>query len=72
MTITAWAVQRYRSATSSGVRNLLPAITTSVIPMGIVTRTVRALTGDILSQDFVEFQIILGCPDAIEPGAGLE
>jgi peptide/nickel transport system permease protein len=26
----------------------LPAITTSVIPMGIVTRTVRALTGDIL------------------------
>jgi len=33
---------------------VLPAITTSVIPMGIVTRTVRALTGDILSQDFVE------------------
>ncbi len=33
---------------------MLPAITTSVIPMGIVTRTVRALTGDILSQDFVE------------------
>ena len=32
----------------------LPAVTTSVIPMGIVTRTVRALTGDILSQDFVE------------------
>ena len=28
---------------------VLPAITTSVIPMGIVTRTVRALTGDILS-----------------------
>ncbi len=27
---------------------VLPAITTSVIPMGIVTRTVRALTGDIL------------------------
>src|SRR5260370_1111627 len=27
---------------------ILPAITTSVIPMGIVTRTVRALTGDIL------------------------
>src|SRR6187401_571663 len=34
--------------------NCLPAVTTSVIPMGIVTRTVRALTGDILSQDFVE------------------
>jgi peptide/nickel transport system permease protein len=33
---------------------LLPAITTSVIPMGIITRTVRALTGDILNQDFVE------------------
>ena len=33
---------------------ILPAIPTSVIPMGIVTRTVRALTGDILSQDFVE------------------
>ena len=33
---------------------ILPAITMSVIPMGIVTRTVRALTGDILSQDFVE------------------
>ncbi|WP_244066522.1 ABC transporter permease [Bradyrhizobium sp. Ce-3] len=33
---------------------VLPAITTAVIPMGIVTRTVRALTGDILSQDFVE------------------
>ena len=33
---------------------ILPAITTSVIPMGIVTRTVRALSGDILSQDFVE------------------
>jgi peptide/nickel transport system permease protein len=30
---------------------ILPAITTSVIPMGIVTRTIRALTGDILSQD---------------------
>jgi peptide/nickel transport system permease protein len=33
---------------------ILPAITTAVIPMGIITRTVRALTGDILSQDFVE------------------
>ncbi len=33
---------------------VLPAITTSVIPMGIVTRNVRALTGDILSQDFIE------------------
>lgn len=33
---------------------ILPAVTMSVIPMGIITRTVRALTGDILSQDFVE------------------
>jgi peptide/nickel transport system permease protein len=33
---------------------VLPAVTTSVIPMGIITRTVRALTGDILNQDFVE------------------
>jgi len=33
---------------------ILPAVTSAVIPMGIVTRTVRALTGDILSQDFVE------------------
>jgi peptide/nickel transport system permease protein len=33
---------------------VLPAITTSVIPMGIITRTVRALTGDILNQDFVD------------------
>lgn len=33
---------------------VLPAVTTSVIPMGIITRTVRALTGDILHQDFVE------------------
>jgi peptide/nickel transport system permease protein len=32
---------------------ILPAITMSVIPMGIVARTVRALVADILSQDFV-------------------
>ena len=32
---------------------ILPAITMSVIPMGIVTRTVRALVGDLLSQEFV-------------------
>ncbi|HYF56352.1 MAG TPA: ABC transporter permease [Salinarimonas sp.] len=32
---------------------ILPAVTMSVIPMGIVARTVRALVGDILSQDFV-------------------
>ncbi len=33
---------------------VLPALTSAAIPMGIITRTVRALTGDILSQDFVE------------------
>ncbi len=32
---------------------VLPAITMAVIPMGIVTRTVRALVGDLLSQEFV-------------------
>ncbi|WP_296578642.1 ABC transporter permease [Phreatobacter sp.] len=32
---------------------ILPAITMSVIPMGIVARTIRALVADILSQDFV-------------------
>ena len=33
---------------------ILPAVTMSVIPMGIVTRTVRELVGDILSQEFVD------------------
>ncbi|KAA0124353.1 peptide/nickel transport system permease protein [Methylobacterium sp. UNC378MF] len=33
---------------------ILPAFTMSVIPMGIIARTVRALVADILSQDFVE------------------
>ena len=32
---------------------LLPAITLSVIPMGIITRTVRALVADMLAQEFV-------------------
>ncbi len=32
---------------------LLPAITMSVIPMGIVARTLRALVGDILNQEFI-------------------
>src|SRR5258708_6696802 len=32
---------------------ILPAITLSVIPMGIISRTVRALVTDILSQEFV-------------------
>jgi peptide/nickel transport system permease protein len=33
---------------------VLPAVTMSVIPMGIVARTVRALVADILSQEFVQ------------------
>ncbi len=32
---------------------ILPAVTMSVIPMGIISRTIRALVADILSQDFV-------------------
>ena len=32
---------------------ILPALTMSVIPMGIVARTVRALVADILAQEFV-------------------
>lgn len=36
------------------VRHLiLPALTMSVIPMGIIARTVRALVADILSQEFI-------------------
>ncbi|HMR31138.1 MAG TPA: ABC transporter permease [Geminicoccaceae bacterium] len=33
---------------------ILPAITMSVIPMGIISRTVRALVADILAQEFVQ------------------
>ncbi|AWN38084.1 ABC transporter permease [Methylobacterium radiodurans] len=33
---------------------ILPAVTMSVIPTGIIARTVRALVADILAQDFVE------------------
>ncbi|MDB5758220.1 MAG: oppB [Burkholderia sp.] len=32
---------------------VLPAVTLSVIPMGIITRTVRALVADMLDQEFV-------------------
>jgi peptide/nickel transport system permease protein len=32
---------------------ILPAITMSVIPMGIIARTVRALVGDILNQEYI-------------------
>lgn len=33
---------------------ILPAITLSVIPMGIITRTVRALVAEVLAQEFVQ------------------
>ena len=33
---------------------ILPAITLSVVPIGIVSRTVRALVGDIFHMDFVQ------------------
>jgi peptide/nickel transport system permease protein len=33
---------------------VLPAVTTSVIPMGIISRTVRALVADVLDQEFVQ------------------
>lgn len=33
---------------------ILPSITMSVVPVGIITRTVRALVADILAQEFVD------------------
>jgi peptide/nickel transport system permease protein len=47
------------------VRHLiLPAVTMSVIPMGIVARTVRALVADILSQEFITGQRAKGLLDS--------
>jgi peptide/nickel transport system permease protein len=43
---------------------ILPAITLSVIPMGIISRTVRALVADILSQEFVTALRAKGLVDA--------
>jgi peptide/nickel transport system permease protein len=42
---------------------ILPAVTMSVIPMGIVARTVRALVADILSQEFIAGQRAKGLLD---------
>jgi peptide/nickel transport system permease protein len=39
---------------------VLPAVTLSVIPTGIITRTVRALVADILSKEFVTALIAKG------------
>jgi peptide/nickel transport system permease protein len=43
---------------------ILPAITLSVIPTAIITRTVRALVADILSREFVSALIAKGLSDA--------
>lgn len=43
---------------------ILPAITLSVIPMGIISRTVRALVAEILNQEFVTALRAKGLTDA--------
>jgi peptide/nickel transport system permease protein len=43
---------------------VLPAVTMAVIPMGIVTRTVRALVADLLSQEFVVALRAKGLPES--------
>jgi peptide/nickel transport system permease protein len=43
---------------------VLPALTLSAIPMGIVARTVRALVADILGQEFVQAQRAKGMREA--------
>lgn len=42
---------------------ILPAITMSVIPMGVIARTVRALVAEILSQEFVHALAAKGLMD---------
>lgn len=46
-----WAYLRYL---------VLPAITMSVIPMGIIARTVRSLVADVMSQDFTQALVAKG------------
>lgn len=43
---------------------ILPAVTMSVIPLGIVARSVRALVAEILSQEFVDALRAKGLSDA--------
>ena len=43
---------------------ILPAVTMSVIPMGIVARTVRALVAEMLAQEFVVGLRAKGLTDA--------
>ncbi|MCW0234028.1 MAG: ABC transporter permease [Ferrovibrio sp.] len=42
---------------------ILPAITMSVIPMGVIARTIRALVAEILSQEFVQALAAKGMTD---------
>lgn len=42
---------------------ILPAVTMSVIPMGVIARTIRALVAEILSQDFVQALAAKGLMD---------
>jgi len=42
---------------------ILPAVTMSVIPMGVIARTIRALVAEILSQDFVQALAAKGLTD---------
>jgi peptide/nickel transport system permease protein len=42
---------------------ILPAITMSVIPMGVIARTIRALVAEILSQEFVHALAAKGLMD---------
>ncbi len=53
----AWDVEHLRYV-------VLPAITLSVIPTGIITRTLRALVADILSKEFVTALIAKGLSHA--------
>ncbi|MBM3368885.1 MAG: ABC transporter permease, partial [Betaproteobacteria bacterium] len=43
---------------------ILPAVTMSVIPMGIIARTVRALVAEILSQEFIAGLRAKGLPES--------
>jgi peptide/nickel transport system permease protein len=42
---------------------ILPAVTMSVIPMGVIARTIRALVAEILSQEFVHALAAKGLMD---------
>ncbi len=48
---------------------ILPAVTMSVIPMGIIARTIRSLVADILSQDFTQALAAKGLMNQADPAA---